>query len=292
VAIDYRYHIGSLVSIFVALLLGILIGIGLAPRPEELNNVVSNLRKEYQATRIENREKLERLQRQANENEAVAKEAVSAVIAGRLSGKRVALLLNHNLGHGLADRLRATLAQAGASVTSSTTITSEFVTMPQQVQEAVCRRLLLYPPPGTKVRPLLARAIARDLCQGQSKLIGDLHADRLLQSTPGSSYDARVDAVLIVGGMKDAAEASPEQIDVPLIKELAQRGVRVVGCEESGVLVSCIPAYKSQGIPTVDNIDTVAGRLALVLALEGVDGHFGVKETADRLLPQISAAGR
>jgi hypothetical protein len=104
-------------------------------------------------------------------------------------------------------------------------------------------------------------------------------------------YTSGVDAVLLVGGMNNSTEASPDQIDVPLITELKRLGVRVVGAEAREARVSCIPIYKAQDIPTVDNVDTVAGRLAVVLALNGVEGHFGVKETADRLVPDLRAAG-
>jgi hypothetical protein len=36
----------------------------------------------------------------------------------------------------------------------------------------------------------------------------------------------------------------------------------------------------------VDDLDLVAGKAALVYALLGASGHFGVKQSAGRLLPQ------
>jgi hypothetical protein len=39
----------------------------------------------------------------------------------------------------------------------------------------------------------------------------------------------------------------------------------------------------------VDHADTPAGRLAIVLALTGADGNYGLKETADSFLPPIPA---
>ena len=42
----------------------------------------------------------------------------------------------------------------------------------------------------------------------------------------------------------------------------------------------------------MDSIDDIAGRTALVFALAGSDGHFGVKPTADALLPKaVGPAG-
>ena len=289
-AIDYRYHLGSIIAIFVALLLGILIGIGLAPRPEDFTEIVSDLQKTYQQTRTWREQDLDQLSKRLAESEAVGKEAVSAIIAHRLAGKRIALVMSHDLGHGYADNLRALLAQAGANVVSTTTFTRAFVTMPESVRKQVSTRFLLYPPQGTPFRSVIARALARDLASSQSKLIIGLRESGLLASSPGSDYASRTDAVLLVGGMDQSSDASPDQIDAPLIAELKRLGVRVVGCEARSVKLSSIPIYKSQGIPTVDNVDTLAGRLSVVFALRGADGHFGVNETADRLLPEIQAA--
>jgi hypothetical protein len=37
----------------------------------------------------------------------------------------------------------------------------------------------------------------------------------------------------------------------------------------------------------VDSVDLVSGRVALVYALNGSEGNYGVKATADRLLPDL-----
>ena len=288
-AIEYRYHLGSIVAIFVALLLGILVGIGLAPRPEDFMEVVSGLKRDYQETRDQNKEEVAQLTEQLRESEAVGKEAVSAVIADRLTGRRIALVLDHDMARGFGDGLRALLTQAGARVVSTTTFTRDFIALPKEVSSRVSAQLLLYPPAGASFRAVLARSLARSLALGQPKLIGGLRASGLLEVSADSDYTGPVDTVLVVGGMQEPSDAIPDQIDAPLIAELKRLRVRVVGCEARTAEVSCLPIYKAQDISTVDNVDTLAGRLAVVFALSGVDGHFGVKETADRLLPDIPA---
>lgn len=286
--VDYRYHIGSFVAIFVALLLGILVGIGLAPNPEELERIVAGLRAEYEQTRQAREEELQELRELNRQYEMLAREAVAGLVSGRLAGKRVAIVLNHAFGRDpLPDHLRALMQQAGAELTSTTTITRDFVTLPPAVRQKVSQRLTLYPPPGVHFRSVIAQAIARDLARGSSDLILDLQSSGLLVSTADSDYRVRPDAVLLVGGPREPAAASPERIDLPIIEELVRQGVRVVGCEARDSPLSCIALYKAKGIPTVDNADTLAGRLAIVLALAGADGHFGVSETADRFLPEI-----
>lgn len=97
---------------------------------------------------------------------------------------------------------------------------------------------------------------------------------------------------MFVGGIGASDDASPERIDLPLIGELLRLGIRVVGCESSLSSTSCIPLYKSKGISTVDNADTLAGRMSVVLCMAGATGHFGVKDAADRLWPALSTTGR
>ncbi len=45
------------------------------------------------------------------------------------------------------------------------------------------------------------------------------------------------------------------------------------------------PFFADQGIPSVDNIDTAGGAIALVYALAGADGRFGYGDDADAVLP-------
>lgn len=286
--IDYRYHIGSFVAIFVALLLGILIGIGLAPSPDEFKEQVAMLKQEYRQTREEKAAELDALEEANREYDMLTRETVAAVVKDRLAGTRVAIVLDHDFGSNpLPDNLRAVLKQAGASVTSTTVITRDFVTLPTEVRQKVSQRLSLYPAPGVHFRTLIAQALAKDLAQGRHELILDLHAGGLLTSAADSDYTLRPDAVLIVGGMTSPSDAAPERIDLPIIQELTAAGIRVVGCEPGEAAVSAIPTYKAAGVPTVDNVDTPAGRLAVVLALETADGHYGTKDTADSFLPPI-----
>lgn len=49
--------------------------------------------------------------------------------------------------------------------------------------------------------------------------------------------------------------------------------------------------YQHNHISTVDNIDTVPGQMAMVLALNGQSGHYGIKSTAQKLLPDLSGQG-
>jgi len=286
--IDYRYHIGSFVAIFVALLLGILVGIGLAPNPDEFEDKVTMLKEEYRRTREAKMEELKALEEANRECDMLTRETVAAVIRNRLADKQIALILGRDFDRSpLPENLRAALRQAGANITSTTTVTREFVRLSQPIKQRVSERLSLYPPPGVHFRTVIAEAVAKDLAQGHPDLILDLHTAGLLKSTADSEYTIKPDAVVILGGMNDLTDAAPERIDLPIIQTLTEFDIRVVGVEAGDAAISTIPAYKAAGIPTVDNVDSQAGRLATILVLEGADGHYGTKESADSFLPPI-----
>jgi hypothetical protein len=65
----------------------------------------------------------------------------------------------------------------------------------------------------------------------------------------------------------------------------------VVGVESTTTEPSSISFFQSNGLSTVDDIDNTAGEVALVAALRGAEGSFGVKSSADRLLPDLLAGG-
>jgi hypothetical protein len=92
--------------------------------------------------------------------------------------------------------------------------------------------------------------------------------------------------VVIVGGAESSKADHTASLDAALIDLLKQRRVEVVGCEVLSAPVSSVGVYAGKGISTVDNIDKAAGQIGLVYALSGERGHFGWKQTADRVLPK------
>jgi len=293
VPIDYRYHIGSLVAVFLALLLGILIGIGLVGNPQELDRMVAELREEYREVGETKDAEISQLTEQQREAAMLTRETVAAVIAGRLQGKRVAIVVDHDFREDpTPDVLRGTVKAAGGTVVSTMVFTHSFITLPPKVKQRVQQRLNLYLPPGVYVRTVIAEAVAQDLVRGPGRLILELQSAGLLKSAADSDYLSRPDVVLVVGGARRPDDIAPERVDLPLIKKLVSLGVRVVGVEQKGAAVSVIPLYKAAGIPTVDNADTPPGRLSTVLLLAGASGHYGVKDTADSFIPPISQAAQ
>jgi hypothetical protein len=81
------------------------------------------------------------------------------------------------------------------------------------------------------------------------------------------------------------------QLETALMGGVTATRRPAVGVETSSDDSSSISFFQSNGLASVDDIDLTAGKLATVFALLGADGSFGVKGSADQLLPDLLTEG-
>jgi cell division protein FtsB len=289
--IDLRYLVVTLVAVFIALGIGVLAGAGMTSQPS-VEALSQRIEKGFKSEFERYRQELERkkateesLKRQIDTYERYFNASFPHLIHERLLGRRIALV--HTTGRedfpALRDELTKVLEQAGATVASVTLIRRDGATVPSDVVQRLAQR---YQITETDEQAILSQVVAHTLAGGD--LLGTmnyLHKIGFLQSS--GDYAQPVNAVVMIGG--DDAENSDvaQRIDVPLIKALNRLNVLCVGCETTDVTHSFIEDYQRAEVSTVDNVNTPMGQVALVLALAGYSGHFGVKATAEALLPAI-----
>jgi hypothetical protein len=94
--------------------------------------------------------------------------------------------------------------------------------------------------------------------------------------------------VVVVRQQPASAEddAATDAIESSLVDGLLASGVPVVGVERTDADPSSIGFFQGQGLTTVDDIDLTAGGVALVYALRGARGAFGVGEGSE-LVPSL-----
>jgi hypothetical protein len=81
------------------------------------------------------------------------------------------------------------------------------------------------------------------------------------------------------------------QLETALMSGATATRRPAVGVETSSDDSSSISFFQSNGLASVDDVDLTAGKLATVFALLGADGSFGVKGSADQLLPDLLTEG-
>ena len=105
-----------------------------------------------------------------------------------------------------------------------------------------------------------------------------------------------IDAVIVTRQRPDdlspRATEDTDRVEAAIIDGMRNAGpgqVPIVGVERTDADESSIEFFAEHGAASVDNVDQLPGRVALVYALDGAEGAFGVKDTADALLPDLLA---
>jgi hypothetical protein len=102
-----------------------------------------------------------------------------------------------------------------------------------------------------------------------------------------------LDGVIVVRlqpeDMGPVQRATSGDLESGLMSGIVATKTPAVGVETTNEEDSSISFFQSNDLSSVDDVDLVAGRLATVFALLGAEGSFGVKGSADRLLPDLLA---
>ncbi|MEW6447009.1 MAG: copper transporter [Bacillota bacterium] len=289
--IDIRYHIITLVAVFLMLGVGILIGttmVGNETLVKQQRQLADRLEERLNGLRMETLEVQERCDQLEAENNTLrlfAQNIVPFTVAGRLNGVRVAVF---EVGGPAPDELLNDLKAAGGIVEPVVTVMNEL-----DVKEHQSRIAQDFGWSGTKPEELtaqLAREIGRAVATGRNPAFIDYLAREGLINATGS-YNSPVKAAVVIGGVEGTQTKRIRAVDLNIIDGLVSEGVLVAGVEESTGNGVSIKEYQKWKISTVDNIDTPWGRVALVLSLSGYPGNYGTKETAKEMLPPYPAGG-
>ena len=93
-------------------------------------------------------------------------------------------------------------------------------------------------------------------------------------------------------GMTPAQSEAAAAFETGMLQGVAAAGVPAVGVELTGTEPSQITWYKGKDIASVDNLDETTGQASLDYALAGSRGAYGVKGTAESLVPTLTAGSQ
>ena len=293
--IDFRYHLVSLVAVFMALAVGIALGAGPLKDPVDtaLGNQTEELRKEKEELRAQVRD----LEAQLAFDQELATISAPSVLNGTLAGRTVLLVSLPGSDPEQLALLRGAAEEAGARVTGTVAVQDSY-TEPDQsgiLGDLVAR---LGGGEGETAYESAAAALAAALvtesedAAGQATPSGQALLAALVEigflAVEGAP-EQRATLVLTLAGPtpedNDAAEAQTAAL-LPLVAALDEGGAGEVvgGPVGSATERSLIAGVRdsdalSAAISTVDVVDTSSGRTVAVLALvdqgEGASGQYG-----------------
>ena len=279
--VDFRYHALSLVAVFLALGIGIVLGVTVGD--SLVSEADQNLRDSLRDDVTEAREQARDEQALAAKRDEVIDATSQQVAVGRLRGISVGVIALGELPGEIADTVEEAIDMSGGDLT---------------------RTAVLDPPDGPEARsPRRQRRLGRRI----GRLVEHGGASPALRGDQerrfSGSYRGSVEAVVVYRDPPPEPEDDETARDLEL-REAFEDGLfeglrdNVVGVEATGTDPSQIGWYDDQVIASVDNVNVAAGRLALVLVLqeaaladitgERPEGSYGYKDTADRALPDLS----
>lgn len=312
--IDFRYHLVSLIAVFLAVALGIVIGTTALNEPilADIENQVADLQEDKRALEDQTRQ----LQAQLDTTDAFEQAVAPALVDGTLTDQSVLLLsTDEDVDPETVEQVSGLIVEAGGTVSGTISLLPEYsdpstasslqsyatggglpagIELPPtddagQLVASLIAQVLMVPPGGT----------ATDASAVSSVLSGLTSLEVL---SPDSDTVAPADyAVVLSAGAftgDDAADRGATLVELVSALDTAGSGVVVAGSAaaagETGLVgaIRADPAL-SAAISTVDNVGTAAGRVSTVLALgaegEGTSGKYGTGEDAQPV-PPVPAA--
>jgi hypothetical protein len=272
----------SLAAVFVALVVGILVGIGISGRGfvdkserRQLQNQIDDLRNQ--------RDDLSAQLAFSQKRQKAAQEYVSntyrAVMSERLRGKRIAVLFVGHVDPDLRANVDDTLTAADGPVALRVRALKTPID-PAALDAVLTRRPALAQYAGDANLKDLGRALGEQFVAGGDTPLWTALSDLLVEERTGSPLRP-ADGVVVVRSAGPQAGPTARLL-AGFYAGLAAGGVPVVGVETTKTTPSAVPTYAHAGFSSVDDVDILEGRLALSLLLAGADpGHYGLKQTAD-----------
>jgi hypothetical protein len=289
---DLRYHVASLVAVFLMLIVGILVGVGISGRGfvddaerRSFNDRIAKLQEQVDAADAS----AEDLQRRQQAAEDFVKSAYPVLADRRLDGKRIVVLIVGSVSPTL-DFVERALRESDAGAP----VRMRAIKVPLRldaIESTLLTRAELGGYAGEDNLGNLGRDLGRELAGGGLTPLWDALSGNLVEERSGDSREP-ADGVVVIREA-EPQEGPTSRFLAGLYSGLASTGAPAVGVEPTRVEQSAIAVFERHNLSTVDGIDTELGRLALVLLLSGASpGHYGVRDTADGILPPIEPLPR
>ncbi len=290
---DYRYHALSLAAVLFALALGVLIGVAIGDTnlvSSAKSGIVHNLNAEVG----EARQQADGLQDRLSSQEAFSRGLYPLAVHELLNGRSVGLVFLGGASNEVNSMVKTAVTQGNGTLATVVAV-REPLNLTNLAREAA----------GTHYAALaespallehFGELIGRQLVSGGQRIESELISR--VRGGLMSAFDGQLTHLegLVIARTAAPSGLEPQQAEAVtrfedgLLAGVAASGVRAVGVELSDSQPSQIPWFKGHKLSSVDDLDEQAGQAALLYALAGDTGSFGVKTTADSLLPSVSTS--
>jgi hypothetical protein len=294
-----RYHVASLAAVFLALAVGILLGVAISGKLSEAEELFEGReRQQLQDDLDAANARADAAEERGAAAEELVETAYPALVENRLDGLNVALVFLGPVNGSIRSAVEDTLSDAGAG-SPAFVVALALPLEPDELQGKLegDEQLAAFADDGGDFGGL-GRELGEEIVVGGDTPLWDTLQGELVEERSGS-FSPEVDGAVVVYSWtpeanQEGQDVAPEVESTLSLTEGIVRGVNasdvpVVGVTTSGQPSDHVELYRDQGISSVDSIDTAAGRIALALLLAGGEpGHYGIKDSAtDGVTPSV-----
>jgi hypothetical protein len=300
--ISFRYHLVSIVAVFLALALGIVVGTTALSGPitRDLRNQVNDTKK--QRTDLANQVKT--LQGQVDDAGQFASTYGSQLVNGTLTGKSVVVVSLPGATSDMQNGITKQIGAAGGKISGVVTLTKNYLDprLGNGVNSLATgpAHPIGWTAPETSDPGKLGGSLLAYVLLGKGKptdlslVLGGFSGLHMLSVDTGSVTSSPL--VVVIGHGTRTAKNHGVATEMSLVDAMAQtQGSHVVvvgngpSANGGGLLAGVRNSADRSKVSTVDDADNAFGQVSTVLALSNADkgqfGHYGTQNGADALFP-------
>jgi hypothetical protein len=284
--LDFRYHALSLVAVFLALAIGIVLGVTIGD--SLVSDAERALRGNLRADVEKSHAAAAKAQIDVNGRDQMLDQIYPGMVATRLGGVRVAVVSWGPLPNNVESGVRDAVNKGGGRIDSISVFDKPLTALKTSLGADAFGAQTA----DEQSLQALGHSVGRSLTVGG-------HVLRALRTEFPDDFSGRLrraDAVVFyeaptpsdgsdAAGVKEREDDRAKTIETALLDELGKNTIAVVGVEAANADPSQIPRYKSLNLSSSDSVDKSGGKIALDFALAGAKGNFGLKPTAEQPLP-------
>lgn len=276
---NLRYHIASLVGVFIALSVGLLLGTIVAERgtlDDQRDALINSLERDFDRLAEENA----RLAEENGAREDFVNDVVPALVGGVLEGKTVIVLANLGRTDGLGAVRDAVTVAGGTPLT--VTVGKPGLGIGESEVDAALASVL---PTATAD---VAASVAASLAVEWTSTSADRPLTTLLEALDVIGFEEpaegrAADAIVVVAAWPDGPDLAALDVAVGF----ADAGRPAVGAQALSMDSGIAAAALDRGLDAVDTMGIPEGAFALDWLLSGrASGYYGRGDGAEALYPK------
>ncbi|WP_297555144.1 copper transporter [uncultured Actinomyces sp.] len=318
--VDFRYHLVSLISVFLALAVGVVLGAGplQGPIASGLTSQVEVLRESQARTSVE----IERLRTDVADRNAWIEQSVQQVLPGTLKDRKIAIVSTEDTSAEDVEGIAKYIDVAGGVVNQRVVLTNawysdEMTQFRDSLAGPVATHLEGEIPAEAPAADILAQALLEIITKtnDETKLLREILADADNALLSFEADQVVSDSIIFVGSrpvVEDGetaatqaandAGAEDDQAGKPDSQMLVAVAGMVAKAPSAGVVVgdasasdSLISLVRGQGVAvtSIDSVGTSMGHASTVISLLSADHTaraYGTASTATELVPPLPQA--